>query len=351
MGNPFSRGGYVGLRGHAQVTAVRFLPTGELLTAGDNSMRLWHSETGKVEKLWRLSSSVETCCCSQDGRYIACGVGDGLVFVFEARTRQQIAHWQAHASCGQGPLLQFFADSTYLLSAAVYCCKIWSSRTTKLINAWDTTFISSLHISPDCTALAVGSNTGVVTIHHLPDGSAARRIHVHRGGEVWAVAFSPDRSLLATAAGDDSDGGGIRLWSTETWQLVHVLRGHIGVVLDCAFSKDSMLLVTCGFDRTLRIWRRREGANNGTSGNARPGGSDAELPSTGALAGSIVGSSSNSLNAFSSWYCENVLVGHGDAVMSCAVSFANNGIIASGALDGSARAWRLADVPDRKSVV
>lgn len=350
MGNPFSRGGYVSLRGHAQVASVRFLPTGELLTAGDTSMRLWHSETGKVEKLWRLSSSVETCCCSQDGRYIACGVSDGLVFVFEARTRVQIAHWQAHAGCGQGPLLQFFADSTYLLSAAVYTCKIWSSRTTKLINAWDTTFIASLHISPDCTGLAVGSNTGVVTIHHLPDGSAARRIHVNRGGEVWAVAFAPDRSLMATAAGDDSDGGGVRIWSTETWELLQCLRGHIGLVLDCAFSKDSSMLVTCGLDRTLRIWRRRDGAGgssaggDGSGGSAPAGSGDAGLPSTGALAGSIVGTSATA-GVAPSWYCDNVLVGHGDAVLSCAVSFASPGIIASGAFDGSARAWRLADVP------
>lgn len=321
MGNPFSRGGYLSLKGHTQVAAVRFLPSGELVTAGDTSMRLWHPETGKAEKVWRLTDAVETCCCSPDGRYIACGVLDGLVFVYEARTRQQVAHWQAHADCGQGPLLQFFADSTYLLSAAIFTCKIWSSRTTTLINTWDTTLLTSLNIAADCTVLAVGSNTGVVTIHNLPDGNATNQVHAHRG-EVWALAFSPDRSLLATASRDEPDG--VKLWSTERWELTQALRGHVGAVLDCAFSPDGLQLVTCSFDRTLRVWRRRGAA--ATAG-----------------AGSVV---DGSRTAFSgTWRCENILVGHNDAVISCAFAPGERGVVASGARDGVARAWRLADVP------
>mmetsp|Transcript_82363 Transcript_82363/g.228518 ORF Transcript_82363/g.228518 Transcript_82363/m.228518 type:complete len:344 (+) Transcript_82363:130-1161(+) len=328
MGNPFSRGGYLSLKGHTQIAAVRFLPGGELVTAGDTSIRLWAPETGKAEKVWRLTDPVETCCCSPDGRYIACGVLDGLVFVYEVRTRQQIAHWQAHADCGQGPLLQFFADSTYLLSAAIFTCKIWSSRTTTLINTWDTTLLTSLHIAADCTLLAVGSNTGVVTIHNLPDGNATRQVHAHRG-EVWAVAFSPDRSLLATASRDEPDG--VKLWATESWELAQALRGHVGLVLDCAFSPDSSQLVTCGYDRTLRVWRHYGG-----------GSGAADAGATSSADGSCLGSNPGSGGT---WRCENILVGHNDAVLSCAFAPGTRGVVASGARDGSARAWRLADVP------
>mmetsp|Transcript_24052 Transcript_24052/g.66901 ORF Transcript_24052/g.66901 Transcript_24052/m.66901 type:complete len:333 (-) Transcript_24052:109-1107(-) len=317
MGNPFSRGGYISLKGHSQVAVVRFLPTGEFVTAGDQTMRLWHPETGKPEKVWKFGNDVETLCCSPDGRFIACGVADGLVFVFEARSRQQVAHWQAHADCGQGPLLQFFADSTYLLSAALLTCKIWSSRTTKLINTWDTALLTSANISADCALLAVGSNTGVVVIHNLPDGNAVRRWRAQRS-EVWAIVFSPNRSLLATASRDDFDG--VRLWSTETWDLSQALRGHSGVVLDCAFSGCGTQLVTCGSDRTLRLWCCRN------ADLSRLGGGDGNG---------------------ASWRCEQILVGHGDAVLSCAFSpvTSSGGIVASGARDGAARVWRLADVP------
>lgn len=308
MGNSFSRGGFIPLKGHSQVAAVRFLPDGELVSAGDSSVRIWLPETGKAAKVLQFQNAAETLSCSADGRHFAVGVAEGLIFVFEAKTRQQVAHWQAHADCKQGPLLQFFADSTYLLSAAGSCCKIWSSRTATLINRWDTTFITSISISPDCSTLAVGSSTGIVTMHTLPGGVAARRLHAH-GSEVWALAFSPDRNLLVTASADDTDA--LKLWSTAG-ALLQVLSGHVGLVLDCAFSRDSLQLVTCGFDRTVRLWRWQQGA-------LQP-----------------------------SWVCENVLAGHGDAVLSCAFAPGNaavGGVVASGSRDGTARAWRLADVP------
>lgn len=330
MGNPFSRGGYVTLKGHTQVASVCFLPSGELITAGDRAVRVWHPETGKAEKVWKFSNAVETCCCSPDGRYIACGVVDGLVFVYEAKTLQQVAHWQAHADCGQGPLLQFFADSTYLLSAAVFTCKIWSSRTTKLINTWDTSLLTSACISHNCATLAVGSSTGAATIHSLPDGSALKRWRAHRG-EVWAVAFSPEGSLLATAARDEFES--VRLWGTESLELLQALRGHIGAVLDCAFSPDGQQLVTCGADRTLRVWRPTgASASRGRGQSLGEGVAGAEaVPGAGVVS--------------ETWLCEQLLVGHADLVLSCAFSPLGSGLVASGARDGVARAWRLADVP------
>ena len=61
------------------------------------------------------------------------------------------------------------------------------------------------HEQKGLTLLAIGSSVGLVTIHSLPDGNAKRQLHAHRA-EVWAVAFSPDGSLLVTAARDDAEG-------------------------------------------------------------------------------------------------------------------------------------------------
>jgi WD40 repeat protein len=43
-------------------------------------------------------------------------------------------------------------------------------------------------------------------------------------GEVFALAFSPDKPLLATGQGD----GGIRLWDLRTEQAERLLPGHRG---------------------------------------------------------------------------------------------------------------------------
>merc|ERR1719199_2426432 len=101
--------------------------------------------------------------------------------------------------------------------------------------------------------MVVGSPSGIVTIHTLPDGMVTRRLQAHQS-EVWAVAFSPSRALLATGARQDPDG--VKLWNAETWEPLQVLRGHVGLVLDLAFSSDGTQLASCGFDRTLRVWGR-----------------------------------------------------------------------------------------------
>lgn len=348
MGNSFNRAGYIELSGHKQIACVRFLPSGELVTAGDKSVRVWNPETGKAEKVWKFNNAVETCCCSPDGRYIACGVIDGLVFVFETRTRQQVAHWQAHADCGQGPLLQFFADSTYLLSAALFTCKIWSSRTTKLINTWDTSSITSVSVAADCSWLAVGASIGTATIHSLPDGCAIRRWRAHRA-ELWVVAFSPDRSLLATGSRDEPEG--VRLWSTDSWDLVQSLRGHGGAVLDCSFSANGLQLLSCGADRTLRVWKANE--NGSRKNSLATGGTFTENDSSGIVGGNGSSTDLDTGDMDSGGWCfDRVLVGHADMVLSCAFSPAPRiGIVASGARDGAARVWRLADVPQGRAML
>lgn len=308
MGNLFGKGGVVTLRGHQQVTNVRFLSGGDLVTTGDCTVRLWNVKTMKAEKIWKLSGDVETCCCSPDGAHIACGVPDGLIVVFDARSRQQVCSWQAHSDCGQGPLLQFFTDSAYLLTAAGPVARIWGIRGPRLFNSWEGADATCMHMSGDCTLVAMGSPSGIVTVHKLPDGYVQHRIHAHRTA-VWSVAFSSNGELLATGARDDPEG--IKLWITDDWSLAHVLRGHASVVLDLSFGADGLQLVSCGIDRTLRIWGARRNAA-----------------------------------ARIEWRCEQVLQGHDDAVLSCSYAPAHTpGIVASGSRDGTARVWRLSEVP------
>lgn len=75
----------------------------------------------------------------------------------------------------------------------------------------------------------------------------------HFGSEdqVWAVAFSPDNTLLATT----SATGTVQLWDTVTRRsAASSLTGHHGDVNGVVFAPDGSLLATGSQDGTVRLW-------------------------------------------------------------------------------------------------
>jgi len=75
---------------------------------------------------------------------------------------------------------------------------------------------------------------------------------LHHDGLVYALAFGPEGTRLATASYD----GSARLWDTATGQELAILR-HDGYVNAVAFSPDGARLATASNDTTARLWRIR----------------------------------------------------------------------------------------------
>jgi WD40 repeat protein len=87
----------------------------------------------------------------------------------------------------------------------------------------------------------------------LPPGARARlgtlRLR-HRGMSTYAVAYSPDGRVVASAG---APGGGLSLWDAATGKLLREL-GPVWHVFALAFSPDSRRLATGDGGRNLRLW-------------------------------------------------------------------------------------------------
>ncbi len=70
------------------------------------------------------------------------------------------------------------------------------------------------------------------------------------GGEILAIALSPNGRLLATANGDHS----VKVWDLTKREKIFTLKGHQDKVWASAFSIDGKVLATGSSDATVRLW-------------------------------------------------------------------------------------------------
>jgi WD40 repeat protein len=83
----------------------------------------------------------------------------------------------------------------------------------------------------------------------LPQGAPLHRIAAHKD-TVYAVAFSPDNKLLVTCGYDRL----VKLWDVPAGKLVHELKDHSDAVYGVAFNADGTLLASGAADRAVKVW-------------------------------------------------------------------------------------------------
>jgi hypothetical protein len=117
--------------------------------------------------------------------------------------------------------------------------------------------INSLAYSPDGQLIAAaGYRSVTILTASTVSASAKSPVQTLSGlsGNVNAIGFSSDGSVLFGAAGEPGLFGELTFWNTADWTRRQTLHGHRDALLTAAVSPDGKLAATGSYDQSIRLW-------------------------------------------------------------------------------------------------
>jgi WD40 repeat protein len=203
----------------------------ELLSVGDGSVRVWDSRTGRlVRSLPTDGLNVRGAAFSLDGRLVALGgftpykdnePGQGMIRVLDLTTGKEVCTFSRGKERSDHVALAFTPDRRILASlggAGILRLEEIATGTELLRQKFSPDILSDIAFSPDGSLLAVaaGPNARKVFLWEWQGGKEPREVKAGPRG-ARSVAFSLDGTTLAT--GDDGKEG-IRLWTVPGGRLL-----------------------------------------------------------------------------------------------------------------------------------
>jgi WD40 repeat protein/energy-coupling factor transporter ATP-binding protein EcfA2 len=235
----------------ARVTSVDWAPDGRTIALGgeDGLVWLWEPSTERLEAVVQHTSKT-LVAFSGAGHYLASGDQAGSVKILEVASRTLVAQWQAHE--GGVTYLGFSPDPARPELATADSdgsAKLWNLRGDPIAAHRQGAGIERIAFSPSGDLLVSASHDGTAHVWGR-DGQRPKVLSGHQGAVVDA-SFSPDSRYVVTA-GHDGTG---RLWSADsTGEPATLLLGHRGQLNGAGFLDNGTNVVTISSDGTARIW-------------------------------------------------------------------------------------------------
>lgn len=117
--------------------------------------------------------------------------------------------------------------------------------------------------SPDCTLLATCGEDKIIRIWNFHSNSLIllQELEGPHTKSIRSVSFSPNGHFLASASFD----GIVSIWSKNhrgEWNCVADLTGHENEVKSVSWNCSGKLLATCGRDKTVWVWELNPGMDD-----------------------------------------------------------------------------------------
>ncbi len=252
----------------SSLVSVGFSHNGKYFATGviNGEVRLWQSHDRKLFRILKEHTVwVWAFAFSPDNKTLASGSADYKIKLWDIDSGKCIDTLTEHTSKVYS--VAFNSDGTLLASASEdQSVKIWDVKTRKCQKTLEghNGSVLSVDFHPkQKDIIAISGAKGNIKLLNIHTGECNKTFNVHEDSLIKneedkiinAIHFHPDGKLLVSCGADKT----IRLWELETGSCKKTLLGHEGKVYKVRFSPDGNIIASCSEDRTIKLWDTHSG--------------------------------------------------------------------------------------------
>jgi len=190
---------------------------------------------------------VITISLSPNGKTVASGSTDGRVKLWNIEMRKVIASWTGHT--GYVASVHWSADGMRVASGSFDgTVRVWEMESGETVLGPIKTGnrrVFAVAYSPDSSNIATGGSSAI----EIWDTTTGERLSMGQHSYVWSLAWTSDQKKLIAGF----ENGSIRIFNPTRWEQIAVLEGHAFHVLAISLLQNDRLLASASYG-TARLW-------------------------------------------------------------------------------------------------